>query len=65
LHILHGKVNDFLYHESLAPFSSQDEQAENRIAVDVGNALHAANAHAFQEQLQDVHGAIRRESHLV
>ena len=57
-HILNVEALDSFVHEPLAAFAGQDEQPENRIAVDAGHALDAANAHSFQEQLQDVDSPI-------
>jgi len=65
LHISHVQVSDLLVHEPLATLTSQNEQAENRIAMNAGDPFGAPNAHAFQKQFQDHLSLIHRQAHFV
>jgi hypothetical protein len=58
-------VFDLPLHQATAAIPGQNEQAQDRVTMNASHTLHAPNAHAFQQQLQDVCGLIQRQPHLV
>ena len=53
-HVAHFDVADLLGHDALALLASEHQQLQNRAVVDVGNALDARNAVAFEQELRTI-----------
>jgi len=64
-HILARNVFDFFAQQLLAALASFHEQPEYRIAVNVGQSFDAANAHAFDQHLENHLGSRQGQTHFI
>jgi hypothetical protein len=63
LHVLNGNVDDQATQNGFAFLASKHEQATDRIAVQIGDALDGPNTGTFDEQLKSENGFLHRNCH--